>query len=119
MNTKEVKIQERTFKIYKDFIACETCLRNLNQPEMHHGRYIKNYCNYYKIDLLDRRSRDFDIEADRTRAANCPYWTPCSMSIAADLTYLDPTVARNTTMLIEEQHANRLNQLFNEGKITK
>ena len=119
MEIENVEIQERVFKIYKPFISCSVCLRNLNQEQMKRGRYIKNYCNYFKEPLVDPYDSNYDIQVDRNKAANCPYWLPGSMHIAADLSYIYPESIENLTIEIEKTHADRLNQLFNENQITK
>lgn len=115
-NKKPVKVQERTFRIVKNFIRCATCVRNLDVEQMHHGFYIKNYCNYLKEKLKSCYDPSYDIEADREKAQNCPYYLPESLTVAADLSDMDPYEIVNTEFSVEEAHADRLSELFASKK---
>lgn len=117
MSNKDVIVQERTFIIYKDFIKCANCIRNVDPEQMLRGRYNKDYCQFYKIRLKNAYNEDYDLKEDQERAQKCPHWLPQSMSIAADLTYIKPIEPIEKPFSIEENHADRLNSLFSQGEI--
>lgn len=115
-NKKPVQVQERTFRIVKNFIRCATCVRNLDIEKMRTGYYVKNYCNYFKEPLKSCYDPDYDIEADREKAQQCPYYLPESMTVAADLSDMQPYEIKNTEFLVEAQHAEGLEMLFASKK---
>lgn len=113
---KPVDIQERTFRIVKNFIRCQTCVRNLDTEKMKRGYYIKNYCNYKKEKLVSAFDPEYDIEADREKAQTCPYYLPESMTVAADLSDIQPYPIVNGQFEVEAEHAEGLNNLFASKK---
>lgn len=114
--TKAVQVQERTYRIVKNFIRCATCVRNLDIEKMRTGYYIKNYCNYLKEKIVSCYDPEYDIEADREKAQQCPYYLPESMTVAADLSDVDPYEIKNTTIDLPKEHAEGLELLFASKK---
>lgn len=114
MDNKEVKmvpVQERTLRIYKPFIRCATCARNLDVEKIKHGFYSKTYCNYYKESRPDQYGVDYDIEQDRKIAQHCKYYLP-EIGTLADLTYLKPFEVIDDLFELDKEHADNLNELF-------
>lgn len=113
---KPVQVQERTFRIVKNFIRCATCVRNLDMEKMHTGYYVKNYCNFHKEKLKSCYDPDYDIDADREKAQQCPYYLPESLTVAADLSDLQPYEIKNSEFLVKADHAEGLEMLFASKK---
>lgn len=111
-NKKPVEVQERTFRIVKNFIRCATCVRNINIEKMHTGFYVKDFCNYFKEKMTTVYDPAYDIEADREKAQNCPYYLPESLTVAADLSDMQPYDIKNSEFLVDEKHAEGLEMLF-------
>lgn len=111
-----VKVQERTFRIVKNFIRCATCVRNVNIDKMHTGFYVKDYCNYLKEKMTTVYDPAYDIEKDREKAQNCPYYLPESLTVAADLSDMQPYEIKNTEFMVDQQHAEGLEMLFASKK---
>ena len=109
--TKLVPVQERTLRIYKPFIRCATCARNLDTEKMKHGYYSKTYCNYLKEARQDQYSPEYDIEKDRKIAQHCKYYIP-EMGSLVDLTYVKPFDVVDDLFELEKDHADSLNSLF-------
>lgn len=114
--TKPVEVQERTYRIVKNFIRCATCVRNLDLNQMQHGFFVKNYCNYLKQKIVSCFDPAYDIEQDRKKAQNCSYYLPESMTVAADLSDLQPYEIKNSVIDLPEQHAEGLEKLFASKK---
>lgn len=109
--TKLVPVQERTLRIYKPFIRCATCARNLDGEKMKKGFYSKTYCNQFKESRQDQYLADYDIEKDRKIAQHCQYYLP-ECGTLTDLTYLKPFPVVNEFFELDKEHADNLNSLF-------
>jgi len=109
--TKAVPVQERTLRIYKPFIRCATCARNIDTEKIKHGFYSKTYCNYYKEARPDQYKADYDIEKDRKVAQHCKFYLP-EVGTLTDLTYLKPFEVVDDLFELEAEHAKNLEDLF-------
>lgn len=109
--TLSVPVQERTLRIYKPFIRCATCARNINTEKMQHGFYEKTYCNFYKQERQDQYKADYDIIKDRRIAQHCQYYLP-EIGTLADLSYIKPYDIINDYIDLPKDHAENLNNMF-------
>lgn len=108
---KLVPVQERTLRIYKPFIRCATCARNLDPEKIKKGFYSKSYCNFYKESRQDPYKADYDIEKDRKIAQHCKFYLP-EIGTLTDLTYLQPYEIVDDFFELDKDHAENLEQLF-------
>ena len=123
----DIPCQKRTFVIYKPFINCQNCLRNLNPEQCQYGRRIKDYCQFFKkeLPLPKKDATDEELLAwnrdNQERAQKCDYWTPSSMHIAADLSdqSLDYEVdgPENLSIEADSEYAAQLKILFTGGQL--
>lgn len=114
-----VEVQERTFRLVKNFIRCATCVRNVDIEKMKTGYYIQNYCNYFKEKLVSPYDPAYSIDEDREKAQKCPYYLPMSLTVAADLSDMQPFEIVNTSFEVTEAHAKGLEELFASKKSNK
>lgn len=122
----EVEIQERTFYIYKPFISCMNCQRNMNPEQRQYGRIVKNYCQFKKQDLpLPKNNRDLDElktwnEEHCKRAQACPMWLPSLIHPAAELTAEcvgTEQPVEESILVTNSQLANGLKAMFSSGQV--
>ena len=106
-----VPVQVRTLRIYKPFIRCATCVRNIDGQKMQHGFYSKTYCNQFKEARQDQYSADYNIEKDRKLAQHCKHYLP-EIGTIADLTYLEPYEIVDDMFKLDKEHAENLSNLF-------
>lgn len=107
-----VEAQERTFKIVKNFIRCQTCVRNLDLEKMKRGWFVKNYCNCLKEKLCTPFEPEYDIKKDREKAQKCAHYLPESLSPAAILNDYSMTITKDIKVEVPKQDADNLNSLF-------
>lgn len=115
-NTELVPVQERTLRIYKPFIRCSTCARNLNKERMQFGFYEKTFCNHFGEPRKNQYLADYDIEEDRKLAQHCPFYLP-EIGTLPDLTYIEPFEIVNDMFELDKEHAENLKQFF-QNKIS-